>query len=84
MVRNRSHRVRTYPACFIGSEAVDTLQVAFQLPRHLCEIGAAHQQRLPDAPRRIGKPAAQTQLPIAPPSFLRIATMPERGRPPGV
>ena len=31
-------RVRTYPACFIGSEAVDTLQVAFQLPRHACEM----------------------------------------------
>ena len=31
-------RVRTYPACFDGSEAVDALEVAFGPPRHACEM----------------------------------------------
>ena len=38
VVRDRSYRVRNYPACFVGSEAVDVLQGAFGLPRHVCEM----------------------------------------------
>ena len=48
------------------------------------DLPTSCERQPPDLGARGALYAAQTQLPITPPSFLRIATMPERGRPPGV
>ena len=108
VVRDRSYRARSYPACFVGSEAVDRIQAWAGLPRHACEgvLNRLHGYGLidhvtHDHPVRDGhfyyrfaegtlgagpwSPAqAAPQLPITPPSALRITTVDDRGRPPAV